>query len=537
MPNNSDIAAEVKVLREALLETQKQLASQQREIDALKALSARQDSTDSNAENVAHVLDAAIHSTVSTRPRSEIYRADGKMAELPKSQAEGEHKESPLSFKIGGAELTPGGFVDIENIYRTTNTQNNIATNFAAIPFSNTAQGHVTEDRTTAQYSRLSLKVTDKFGPYHVLGYFEADFSGNAAPNVYQTVNGQTNRLRLYFADVTRGRWEVLGGQTWSWLTPNRNGVSPMPADLALTYNEDQNLGVGIPYSRAAEFRVAFHPNEHWSMGVGIEDPNQFIGGFVALPTAFSATLSPQFDNGSQAGAPNLFPDILSKIAYDTKISDRHFHVEMGGLLTGARASVVPIGATSFSSHSAIGGGGEIAANYALMKNLVLLGNAYWTDGGARYLVATGPQLVVRPNAAGTDVSPSMVHASAGSAGLEWKATPKTVLAAYYGADYFGRNFFRDTTNLLHPNTIIGYGGPGSANTNNRTIQQPTFDLTQDIWRGQYHGALQFYTQYSYLTRAPWFVAPGAPKNAHLNMVYMGLRLVLSSGVILPVEK
>jgi hypothetical protein len=40
---------------------------------------------------------------------------------------------------------------------------------------------------------------------------------------------------------------------------------------------------------------------------------------------------------------------------------------------------------------------------------------------------------------------------------------------------------------------------------------------------------VQYYTQYSYLTRAPWFVAPAAPKNAHLSMVYAGFRYVLPS--------
>ena len=160
---------------------------------------------------------------------------------------------------------------------------------------------------------------------------------------MYQSVNGHTNRLRLYFVDLKRGKWELLAGQTWSWLTPNRTGIGPMPVDLALTYNEDQNLGVGVPYTRAAELRVAYHPNEHWAMGVGIEDPNQFIGGYVALPTAFTS-IGTQFDNGAQIGAANPFPDILSKITYDRDFSGRHFHAEVTGLFTGAHASVMPVG-------------------------------------------------------------------------------------------------------------------------------------------------------------------------------------------------
>jgi len=119
---------------------------------------------------------------------------------------------------------------------------------------------------------------------------------------------------------------------------------------------------------------------------------------------------------------------------------------------------------------------------------------------------------VVRPNAAGTDVSLSMVHAGAGSAGLEWKASEKDAFAVYHGADYFGRNSFRDTTDWAHPETFIGFGGPGYPNTNNRAIQQLTFDWLQTLRKNRKYGALQFYTQYSYLTRAPWFVAQAPPR-------------------------
>jgi hypothetical protein len=524
-PINSD--AELKTLHEALLQTQKQVASQQEEIESLKQLlNARLPASVSTQGQAPQVINAALAVPDLRSPSSFDGANAGKQ---PVAQEEGQEKESPLSFKIGSATFTPGGFVDIENIFRTTNTQNNIATNFAAIPFSNTPQGHLTEYRLTGQFSRFNITVKDKFGANDMTGYCEADFSGNDATNVYQTVNGHTFRLRLCFLDLKRGKWEILGGQTWSWMTPNRTGVGGMPSELWLTYNEDQNIGVGFPYTRAAEFRVAYHLNDHWAMGLGIEDPNQFIGGFVALPAAFSTAVGPQFDNGAQIGTPNLFPDILPKIAYDTELGSRHFHVEAVGLVTGARSAVAPIGGTTFSSHSSVGGGGQIATSFEVFRNLTFLANAFWSDGGARYLVADGPQLVLRPNAAGTDITPSMVHAGAGSGGFEWIASQKTTLAIYYGEDYFGRNFFPDTTNTANPGTIIGYGGPGSPNTNNRIIQQATMDWVQTFWKNPKYGALQYYTQYSYLSRAPWFVATGKPKDAHLSMVYAGVHYVLPS--------
>ena len=540
---SSDVETQLDALRQALLQTQQQLAAQQQEIQVLKA---QLKGSQSGAAGGALVPAATVVPSapmgpsvnpLEPRPETDNSNTNPGSASADQPTQQGEPQNSPGSIKLGDAVLTPGGFVDFENIFRTTNTQSNIATNFAGIPFSNTEQGRATEFRTTAQFSRLSLKLEDNFRGTQLVGYVEGDFSGNSAPGVYQSVNGLTNRLRLYFGYSRRGNWEILGGQTWSWLTPNRNGIGPMPSDLAITYNEDQNLGVEVPYTRAAEFRVAYHLNDHWAMGVGIENPNQFIGNYVALPAQFSA-IGTQFDNNANAGAANLMPDILAKSTYDTNLSGRHFHAELTGFLTGAHASVMPKGSTAFNSHNAYGGGGQIAANYELVPDkLVVLANVFWSDGGAHYLVGTGPQLVVRPNAAGTDINLSMVHAGAASAGLEWRASQKEAFAIYYGADYFGRNFFPDTTNTTNPGAIIGFGGPGSPNTNNRAIQQITFDWLFTFWKSPRHGALQYYTQYSYLTRAPWFVAPNDPRDAHLSMVYAGIRYVLpsTSGTLLRV--
>jgi hypothetical protein len=536
-PNTSNVGAEMQALREALLQTQQQVTAQQREIEILKAQSRTGETIAGNAAPISGATEAVSPSptalNVNPLPDRGLESHSGgtdtsSKAAIPQPQ-QAAQTTPPASIKLGDAVLTPGGFVDFENIFRTTNTQSNIATNFAGIPFSNTALGSITEFRTTAQFSRLNFKVEDSFRGMDIMGYVEGDFSGNSAATVYQSVNGLSNRLRLYFGYARKGKWVIVGGQTWSWLTPNRDGIGPIPSDLAITYNEDQNLGVGVPYTRAAEFRVAYHPNGHWAIGAGIEDSNQFIGNYVTLPAQFTA-VGTQFDNNANAGAANLMPDIIAKTTYDTPLVGRHLHAELTGFVTGAHASVMPTGSTFFKTHSAVGGGGQIAGNYELLPNkLVLLGNVFWSDGGAHYLVGTGPEFVVRPNPAGNDVNLSMVHAGAGSAGLEWRESQKEAFAVYYGADYYGRNFFTDTTNTAHPGTIIGYGGPGSPNTNNRAIQQVTFDWLLTFWKNERYGALQYYTQYSYLTRAPWYVAPDDPKNAHLSMVYAGVRYVLPS--------
>jgi hypothetical protein len=80
----------------------------------------------------------------------------------------------------------------------------------------------------------------------------------------------------------------------------------------------------------------------------------------------------------SNAGAANFMPDVIAKTTYDTDLSGRHFHAELTGFVTGAHASVLPRGSASFNSHFAVGGGGQIAMNYELVPNkLVVLANAF----------------------------------------------------------------------------------------------------------------------------------------------------------------
>jgi hypothetical protein len=92
----------------------------------------------------------------------------------------------------------------------------------------------------------------------------------------------------------------------------------------------------------------------------------------------------------------------------------------------------------------------------------------------------------------------------------------------YYGGILVGRNVAIDTTGKP-----IGYGYSGSPNTQNRTIQEPTFGFNLTIWKDVKWGAVNFMGQYSYLTRDPWYVAAGQPKNAIDNMVFFNLRYTL----------
>jgi len=118
-----------------------------------------------------------------------------------------------------------------------------------------------------------------------------------------------------------------------------------------------------------------------------------------------------------------------------------------------------------------------------------------------------------------------MVHSGSLVLGAEATAK-KSQFGFYYGGFYFQQNNFPDPTNPV-PGRRAGFGGPGSANNNNRAIQEGSIEWTQTFWKNPQYGAVLLVTQASYLTRAPWLVPAGAPKNAHLGMGYLSIRYVL----------
>src|SRR5580765_2439792 len=502
--DDSRIADQIKTLQDAI-------ASQQQQIETLRQELAER----KQAEATPHLANAALTAT-------------GTSAVV--AQETEKPKESPISFRIGGTDFTPGGFVDFTSVFRSTNTGSVVSTGFGAIPFSTSANAHLTEFRATGQYSRFNLKIAGKYGANNVTGFIESDFNGNDAANVFVGTNPHTMRLRLYWLDLKRGQWEFLGGQSWGLLTPNRTGVSPMPSDLALTLSEDANIHVGIHHTRQGTFRAAWHPNDHIAWAFAVENPQQFTNGEVLVPAAFAGVLGNQLDGGATTGVPNAGPDLATKLAWDTTASGKKYHFEVGGMFTTVKVSVLPTGATQFANHSSIGGGLETAFNVELVKNFRFLVNGMYGDGIGRYLTGLGPQYVVRPVALTPttfDVATSMVHSGGGTAGFEFQLGSKTQIGTYYGGYYFQRNAFPDLTSPAVTKPIIGFGSIGSANTNNRAIQEGTLDWTQTFWKNPQYGAVVLVMQASYLTRAPWFVAAGAPKNAHLTMGYVGFRYVL----------
>ena len=426
--------------------------------------------------------------------------------------------KSPLALQIGDVSFTLLGFMDFTSVTRSTRNGGDIGTSFATFPFSNTAAGQLSETRFSAKNSRIGLRIDTNLADTKILGYLETDFLGNQPTNINVVSNSDTLRLRLYFVDLQHGPWEFLAGQDWSMLTPNRKGISPLPNDIFYTQDVDVNYNVGLVWERTPQLRLLYHPSDEWTLGISAENPDQYIGPAVTLPSKFDST---QVDNGSNGTAtPNFMPDFIGKVAYDTKIDGHPFHADAAGLLREYKINTF-VPATGMSSDEwATGYGGSFNMNIGVLPHLQLIENFYASNGAGRE-ISTGvaPDFIVTaPDSAGV-FHIKTVKSYAGLAGFEWDVLPNTKLYGYYGQTYIDREFSE-----LPNGTFVGYGFPGSPNTNNKRIEEYTAGLTQVLWKSERYGDLKLLLQYSYLDRDPWFVAPGTPNNAHMHMGYVDIR-------------
>jgi hypothetical protein len=432
---------------------------------------------------------------------------------------------SPLSFKIGAADFTPFGFVDFTSVYRSTDVGSGISTNFAGIPYNNTSAGQLSESRLSAQNSRLGLRVDSTVDDTKVLGYIETDFLGNAASTINVNSNSATLRMRLYFADFKSGDWEFLAGQSWSMLTPDRVGISPIPSDLFYTLNMDIAYQAGLVWARQPQLRAVYHGPGGVTAGLSLENPDQYVGGAngapsVTLPAAFNGA---EVDSGTASTSPNEMPDVIAKLAYDTRVNGLPWHAEIAGVYRTFKINTFTVGPNPVNSDStATGVGGSFNMDLELLRGLSLVGNGYVSDGGGRYIFGQAPDFVVSPPDGSGASTISLERSWSFITGLEWKAAPQTTLFGYYSEIGIGRDYAP-----LVAGGYVGYGYPGSPNSQNKSIDEYTLGAVQTLWKDPAYGALQVIAQASYLDRKPWYVANGAPGDAHVGMFFLDLRYIL----------
>jgi len=586
-----------------------ELAKRDRQIDeardAAAAANSRAAEASTKATEAANTT-AAVKSTADTlntkvadlTASNEVLRttvATGK----EQAEAQNNSEDGPSAIRYKGITLTPSGFVAAETVTRSHATSSDIFTPFTAIPFAAADLAHVSETNFSSRATRVGLLAQGKVDSANVSGYLEADFLGTGVTSNNRQNNSYLFRQRQLYAQAAfENGFIVTGGAQWTMATENKKGLLNRQEDLTMNIDANQNVGFG--WERQWGFRFVKDFGGKFALGFSIEEPQATIGGrgFSSVTTindaaapgviqttgATSATSGNFFLNapGAIAGAYNGFdatgytvnkaPDLIFKAAADPGFG----HYELFGIvslfrdriypcgvvgtnakdtappatpitLTGACVSATPTVVSSFgaTNSSVTGGGLGASALWPLFHKKVDFGlRAVGGDGIGRYGAAQLADATARP-----DGSLSLIRNAQAFARLEWHATPKLDLYAYWGLEYAWRAGYSGydsititktaaipvtatspaipatTTTAISTTGIGGYGNRAANNTgcategvtlndfnpssgancagDIRIIQEPTVGFWYKFFQSP-KGRLQFGMQYSYLTRSSW---------------------------------
>jgi hypothetical protein len=546
--SNAAIAAQLEELRHTLQSQQEQLqllkeelAKRDRQIDEAREAAAAANTRAAEASTKAtEAVNAsaevkstavALNSTVSDlKASNDVLKTtvDKEQTEAKKASETG-----PPAIRYKGINITPGGFLAAETVYRQRATSGDIPTPMSAIPYPGNALSKASENNFSGRQSRISLLAETKVGSAKVAGYYEADFFAAGTTSNNRQTNSYVLRQRQAWAQAALDNGlSFTGGQMWSLATETKKGIQPMTIDV--------NYTVGFTYARGYGFRVVKDFGGKFAFGVSVEGPQSTIGGrgFSLVTTnnvgtAAVSTTGNTFINapGNGGGLYNAFdptgytvnkaPDVLVKAAIDPGWG----HYELLGIVSTFRNRVYPCGVigtnendtptpatpttlgcveqTTFVPSAAgayedtrTGGGFGISANVPVFAKKVDFGiKGVAGDGVGRYGAAQLADLTFRP-----DGTAALIRTAHGLVRVEAHPTPKWDIYLYFGGEYAWRAGYKgyntititktpaipsttpatpaSLTTSFKFNQIGGYGNTAANNSGCSTENPPANQLT-----------------------------------------------------------
>ncbi len=564
-PVESETARQIRELKE-------QQAAQQAEIDALTQANAAKDAALAQAQQAATAAQAqAQAATAQTQTVQSTVQANTDAVQALKSNVTdlqttnaglastisankvelNEKIESPTTIHYKGVTITPVAFFAGEGVYRERALNSDINTPFNTTPYPGSNEGHISELNFTGRQSRLGGLFEGRAATYKLSGYFESDFLSAGVTSNNNQSNSYTFRVRQIWGKVeTNSGFAMTGGQTWSLVTEDGKSTDARTEKLPNTV--DSQYLVGFSWERQPGFRfqqkfggasqttgmtaaIALEQAQI-QLGTTANAPSNFIFGGIGQGGGLyngggSYTVSSGASGALSTYANNVAPDVIVKVAFDTKIS----HVELGGLARFFRDEYNPLivtttgttttvtNSTTVARNTKLGGGVFGSARVSVGKFMDVAAQGMAGDGTARYGSSQLGDVTVHPD--GTLEPIRNYH---GLFSVETHPAPKLDIYAYYGAEYNQRTYYVGPTGLLTgygtPNTnetgcyalTLGTtgltnngvsGAPGSvANCSpaTRDIQEGMFGFTYRAISSPKYGRLQYQATYSYLTKAAW---------------------------------
>ena len=532
MAQVSSSTEEIEKLKSLTGQQQTTLEQQQTEIRELQSALAEQKRLLANLVQASTRGAAAVAATDSKLdheiqdPSEQLAAASGQQSLTPaQEQIQDELQRGPEiadvtpttpALKLGPAKIRLIGYPALTMAWRSVNNGGNVATNFNNIPYSNTVPGTTSEFRLSPQSTRLALRVDADLKSSAAAGYFEMDFVGAPVGGNLVTQSGYPFRIRQAWLDWRKDKWEFTGGQLWSLMTPNKEGILPWPGDVAITQVLDLNAVPGLVFGRYAQVRVVYQSSERVAMGFSIENPEQQVSNSVVFPSALSNILSTQYNTGTSGlNVPNMTPDFVLKGSFDNKLSgDRGIHFDVGTVMRTFRNWN---GSNPSGKDYAFGWGVGTNFNVEIKKGVRWVLDGFASDGAGRYIGGLAPDVIVRPN--GT-ISP--IHSYSWVTGLELAPNPATGLYFYYSGLYAQKNATLNSDGTC----CVGFGYPGASNAADRVIQEATGGYSRVLWKYENVGSIQWGVQYGYVWAYPW-VAGSGPNAARSNLVFSQFRFNL----------
>ena len=436
--------------------------------------------------------------------------------ELAKEQPEGN------ALRAGPTEMRIGGYVGLTAIHRSTNAGGGTGTSFGSIPYDDTLQGNVSETRFSAQQSRLTIRVDADFTETpesdikgrqprfnRLSGYFEMDFGGTTPGTVAVTSSSVGFRLRHAFGEVQyRDAYFLALGQAFSLMTASEDQLSIWPGDVEMSMAVDTNYLAGMIWGRTPQVRFTWRPSRQFNWAFSAENPEQQIGkSQVTLPDCCGSDLEAEYNTGSdELSVPNLMPDLATRVAFNPA---QALHVDVGAVLRVFRHTVKPYD----DSFKEVGGGASVNLRFNPASSTKLILQSAFGSGLGRYVGGLVPDAVFR-----SDGSISLVGTTSWVGGIEQMLGSTYSLGGYYSGVAIDSNYSVDADG-----DFIGYGFPGSSNSNNRKIEEITVTFGWQAVNSATRGSVQLGLQTSWLSRTPWDRNSG-PTSADAILFYAQLR-------------
>lgn len=415
-------------------------------------------------------------------------------------------------------KLTMGGYVEATGIMRSRTESNDITTNWLGIPFPYLPANHLSEFRGTARQSRLTLLAQGAADPdTAIAAFFEGDFLGAANTASSTQSNAYNPRVRQAYAtiDMNDVGFHVLGGQAWSFITPERRGLLGRQENIPIIIDSGSDV-VGFNWTRNTQVRLVkdFDNKQVWA-GISLESPQTIVNNSgVGTPSGNPVTgLSGTGTFSTNTYSLDVAPDVIAKVAFDPGYG--HYEVYGVGRFFRVR--------TNKQNHIIEGGGVGLATLLPIIKNKLEFNiNGLVGRGIGRYGNSQLPDVTVKPD--GTLATVGEVEVMAGLTG---HPTTAWDIYMYAGVEQSQKTSF---------GTAFGYGNPNYHNdgcntegaaaslciANTRRLSELTGGTWWKFYQGSY-GMMETGLQHSY-TRRDTFAGIGGAPNVDENVTMLSFR-------------